>query len=191
MGSRGEDKVGKIIAFPVRSARPGCVFCKWIGVHFPVLYRITVSITLDDLKRLGLQNEPEYVPNTWKIFDLDPNNTYVGTSIIEAVSHIEKEESDESFVIRYHKNIEEAHGHLRGYQDVFMSDWNKTTCGLYKTVDGIFTFFSIPTSQNWSGPLVFYLADVPNEIAEGDDAWAYVVGPDGEALKPEDFGFSS
>ena len=190
MGKAGESDLSKVIAFPVRLARPGRVFCKRIGVYFPILYRITVTTTLNDLELIGLKDIPDCKPGIWIYFELDPEQNYVGTQIIEPATHIRSEESTESIVIRYHTSIEAAYGHLRGYNDVFMAD-SKNTCSLYKTADGIFTCFAIPTHSAWSGPLVFYLADVPGDNFVGEDAWAYVVGPDGVALEPRDFGFSS
>lgn len=154
---------------PVKEAQQGPVYCESINIYFPTLYRATVVTTINHLKEAGAYSDPEFKPGTWFAFNLTMQNNrqYVGDVTWDTVSCIRPNEQDESIVIRFHKSYESASAYLRGYIDTDNDYFFSDMCGLYKTVQGCFTYINIQSKAEWNGPLVFYLAEIPTRLLNG------------------------
>ena len=166
-------------------ADPGPVVCAPLGIRFPTLYRGLVTTTQEDLRGWGLEHDPEVALGEWVFYNLEKNDSAIGTISWEAVNHIHQEDRVESFVIRHHPSIENAMGYIDALGDFTNAKEDSNTGQvLFQTEDGIFTFASIPTSPSWPGPMVLYLANVPStRFGQHGEIWVHAVGPDGKAVE--------
>lgn len=172
------------------SANPGPVVCEPLGIRFPTLYRGVVTTTLEDLQACGLANDPDATLGEWIHYNLEMDDSAIGSISWSPVNHIFAGDQEESFVIRHHPNIESASGYLDAALDFTSTDEceNNPVRMLFQTKDGVFTFAKVPTSPSWPGPLVLHIAHVPStRFEKQEEVWAHVVGPDGEVVELPEF----
>lgn len=191
--------MGDVVQFPVRRARRGGVFCEPLGIFFPALLRQVVTATAEDLKTVGLEDDPDVAPGTWTYYALGEANQAIGTSVLTEVNCINPDDRIESIVIRHHPSLEHAHGYLDACGDKFLADetgddFDETGddfdgSGIFETDEAIFTITPIATNSSWPGPLVFNLAEVPADNIAGRSSWAHIVAPGGVVLEGKSFGF--
>lgn len=179
--------LAQVLCPSTKEVQHGPVYCNSLGIHFPVLYRATVVTTIDHLKKAGIDYDSESKPGTWFSFELDMHNIceYIGDVTWDTVTCIKPTEQDESIMIRFHKTYELASAYLQGFIDSHYDYQFLDMCGLYKTEQGYFTYLHVPSEEEWKGPLVFYLAQIPISPFE----WAFIVGPDGKPRDVSDFGY--
>lgn len=179
--------LAQVLCRSEQETQDGPVYCESLGIHFPALYRATVITTMKHLKEVGADFDSEFKPGTWFAFELSntSNCEYLGDVTWDIVHCIRQNEQDESIVIRFHKSHEAASAYLHGYIDTDNDNFFQEMCKLYKTDKGYFTFINIKSKEEWDGPLIFYLAEIPNEPFE----WAFIVGSDGLPRDVSDFGY--
>ncbi len=180
--------MAKILKLSPRSANNGSVYCKELGVHFPALHRGILTTTEQHLEQAGLHEDDQIKPGVSVYFELNTESTqYLGDITWEHVSHIRSKDQSESIVIRRHQNERYAWSYLKCYFDTVNVDYTAEDpqFGIYETKYGIFTLIHIQTMENWGGPIVFYLSEMPNGINE----WAYIIDSNGKRREPSDFGY--
>ena len=171
------------------SATPGPVVCEPLGLRFPILYRGKVTTTVEEVRTVGMEEDPEVTVGTRAHYSLDRSETMSGILSWEQVSHILRGDRSDSLAIRHHRSIENAIGYIDASTDLTLGRTEEEKGHgrmLFETEEGIFTFTPVRTNPSWPGPLVLYLANVPSNRV-GMECWAHVVGPDGEVVELPEF----
>jgi hypothetical protein len=172
----------KVLRFPVHRARSGGVFCPPLKIMFPTLYRVSQTVTKEQLSAFGVgDQEPvsDYLHYTLS----DDDSKFAGTIERTAIRGISATDSV-SVVIRHHNSPEMAVSYLEGIGDV-LGDHDIEP--IYRTEDGTFTMVKRPTSRSWKSPLVIYIAIHPADNIFGSDVWQVATSPDGETAPFDDW----
>ncbi len=114
----------------------------------------------------------------------------IGTVNWRETDHVEASGQAESLVIRHHDDCRAAESYMIAYGDMAFDVGEDAAIegGLYETAEGIFTQVCHAPLSPLSGPLLWYLTDVPGPFAEQKKPWAFVLDQDGRALNPLHFG---
>lgn len=92
---------------------------------------------------------------------------------------------DRSLVIRHHWSESLANAYLQGVEDI---DPDQSSGGIFETEGEIFTIAKCRTRKSWSGPMIFYLAELFEDDSDiGVQIWEKSVGVDGEQRETDIF----
>ena len=165
---------GQVLKFPTRVARRGDVWCEPLKIYFPQVYRLVrKKVSLSSAAQSFKQNET-VVACDFSLFNLKEDVAGIAKAI--PVGHLSPSD-DRSLVIRHHWSDSLASAYLQGVEDMGPDQPNG---GIYETEGEIFTIAKCRTRKSWSGPMIFYLADLFEDDPEiGVQIWEKSVGVDG------------
>jgi hypothetical protein len=165
---------GQVLKFPTRVARRGDVWCEPLKIYFPQVYRLVrKKVSLSSAAQSFKQSET-VVACDFSLFNLKEDVAGIAKAI--PVGHLAPSD-DRSLVIRHHWSESLASAYLQGVEDM---DPDQPNGGVYETEGEIFTIAKCRTRKSWSGPMIFYLADLFEDDPEiGVQIWETSVGVDG------------
>jgi hypothetical protein len=165
---------GQVLKFPTRVARRGNVWCEPLKVYFPQLFRLVRKRVSLSSAGPSFKHNETVVACDFSLFNLKDDVAGIAKAI--PVSHLSPAD-DRSLVIRHHWSESLANAYLLGVED---TDSNQPRGGIYETEGEIFTIAKCRTRKSWSGPMIFYLADLFEDDSEiGVQIWEKSVGVDG------------
>jgi len=173
---------GQVLKFPTRVARRGDVWCEPLRIYFPQVYRLVrKKVSLSSAAPSFKHNET-VVACDFSLFNLKDDVAGIAKAI--PVRHLSPSD-DRSLVIRHHWSESLANAYLLGVEDM---DPNQPRGGIYETEGEIFTIAKCRTRKSWSGPMIFYLADLFEDDSDiGVQIWEKSVGVDGELRETDIF----
>jgi hypothetical protein len=173
---------GQVLKFPSRVARRGDVWCEPLKIYFPQVYRIVrKKVSLSTVAPSFKHNET-VVACDFSLFNF--NDDVAGIAKAIPLRHLSPSD-DRSLVIRHHWSESLASAYLQGVED---TDPNQLRGGIYEAEGEIFTIAKCRTRKSWSGPMIFYLADLFEDDSDfGVQIWENSVGVDGELRETDIF----
>ena len=173
---------GQVLKFPTRVARRGDVWCEPLKIYFPQVYRLVrKKVSLSSAAASFKQNET-VVTCDFSLLNLKDNVAGIAKAI--PVRHLSPSD-DRSLVLRHHWSASLANAYLVGVED---TDPNQPRGGIYETEGEIFTIAKCRTRKSWSGPMIFFLADLFEDDSDiGVQIWEKSVGIDGELRETDTF----
>jgi hypothetical protein len=170
----------QVLKFPTRFARRGDVWCEPLKIYFPQVYRITKK-----KRSFSSAASTPYATAAdcdFALFNVKDEGRGIANAI--PVRHLSSSD-DHSLIVRHHCSELLASAYLQGAED---QDPAHPCGGIFKTDGAIFTMTKCPTRESWSGPTIFYLADIFEDDDEfGVQIWEKSVGIDGELRKTDIF----
>lgn len=164
------------------------VFCPYVGVTFPPIYRFAYRTTQEQNDAAGFPDDPpsEY----WTRYSL--HNTpdgAIGTLLESGTIRGIPDLNALSFMVRWHPNAEHSAGYSDALLDIRPDDEAAPLPQSIETTEGLFTMFAVPTQAGWPGPLVLYLASYPSEKwPDTDETWCLAIASDGSEVMVDYFG---
>jgi len=173
---------GQLLKFPTRVARRGDVWCEPLEIYFPQVYRLVRKKVSLSTAAPSFKHNESVVACDFSLFNL--KDDVAGTAKAIPLRHLSPSD-DRSLVIRHHWSEPLANAYLQGVED---TDSNQPRGGIYETEGKIFTIAKCRTRKSWSGPMIFYLADLFEDDSDiGVRIWEKSVGVDGELRETDIF----
>jgi len=165
---------GQVLKFPPSAARRGDVWCEPLKIYFPQVYRLVRNRVSLTSAGPNFEHHETVVACDFSLFKL--KDDVGGIAKATPLRHLSPSDN-RSLVIRHHWSASRAEAYLLGVED---TDPNQPRAGLYETEGEIFTIAKCRTRKSWSGPMIFYLADLFDDDSEiGVEIWEKSVGVDG------------
>jgi hypothetical protein len=173
---------GRLLKFPPGAAPRGEVWCEPLKIYFPQIYRLVgKKVSLSSAAPSFKRNET-VVACDFSLFNLEEDVVAFAKAI--PLRHLSPSD-DRSLVIRHHWSESLASAYLQGVED---TDPNQPRDGIYESEGEIFTIAKCRTRKSWSGPMIFYLADLfEDDLDIGVQIWEMSVGIDGELRETDIF----
>ena len=164
----------QVLKFPTRVARRGDVWCEPLKIYFPQVYRLVRKRVSRSSAAPAFKHQETVVACDFALFNL--KDDVAGIAKANPVRHLSPSD-DRSLVIRHHWSASLANAYLVGVED---TDPNQPRGGIYETEGEIFTIAKCRTRKSWSGPMIFYLADLFEDDSDiGVQIWERSAGVDG------------
>ncbi|MGC1862501.1 MAG: hypothetical protein WA733_15650 [Methylocystis sp.] len=168
--------------FPTRVARRGDVWCEPLKIYFPQVYRLVRKTVSLSSAAPSFKHSETVVACDFSLFNLKDDVAGIAKAI--PVRHLSPSD-DRSLVIRHHWSESLANAYLQGVEDI---DPAQSSGGIFETEGEIFTIAKCRTRKSWSGPMIFYLADLFEDDSDiGVQIWEKSVGVDGEQRETDIF----
>jgi len=172
----------KVLRFPTRVAEKGDVWCEPLQIFFPPVFRLHFSSTMATDVRNGGAIGRRSTRCAFSLFgEASPS-----TGILKAdrVHHLLPEDN-RSLIVRHHWDSGLAEAYLHGVED---TEPQQPTDGIFEIGDDVFTISKCRTRASWSGPRIFYLAELYDRESEvGVETWEMSVGVDGRRSRTDIF----
>lgn len=173
---------GQVLKFPTRVARRGDVWCEPLKIYFPQVYRLVRKTVSLSSAAPSFKHSETVVACDFSLFNLKDDVAGIAKAI--PVRHLSPSD-DRSLVIRHHWSESLANAYLQGVEDI---DPAQSSGGIFETEGEIFTIAKCRTRKSWSGPMIFYLADLFEDDSDiGVQIWEKSVGVDGEQRETDIF----
>ena len=173
---------GQVLKFPTRVARRGDVWCEPLKIYFPQVYRLVRKRVSLSSAGPSFKRDETVVTCDFSLFNLKDDVAGIAKAV--PLRHLSPSDN-RSLVIRHHWSASRAEAYLLGVED---TDPNQPRGGIYETEGEIFTIAKCRTRKSWSGPMIFYLADLFEDDADiGVQIWEKSVGVDGELRETDIF----
>jgi len=173
---------GQLFKFPTAVARRGDVWCEPLKIYFPQVYRLVRKKMSISTAAPSFKHNETVVACDFSLFNLDDDVAGIAKAI--PLRHLSLSD-DRSLVIRHHWSESLASAYLQGVED---TDPNQPRGGIYEAEGEIFTIAKCRTRRSWSGPMIFYLADLFEDDSDiGVQIWEKSVGVDGELRETDIF----
>jgi hypothetical protein len=151
------------------------IFCKPLNLHFPQIYRLHRSRRM--LTEHVSAASGEWIAGSRLEFSLSGDtSSRLGLVRAEPIKHLEPSDQN-SLVLRHHWSRSRAQAYLQGVED---SNSVLSIGGVFPSDEAFFTLIQRATSEAWSGPTIFYLADLfEDDAALSAQNWEMSAACDG------------
>ncbi len=173
----------EIVKLKATGAKPRPVFCKPLNLHFPQIYRLHRSHSVPSQQTPRSHGDwTLQTPSEFSLRNDIPRQSEI--TFAEPISHLAPTDPN-SLILRHHWSRSTAQAYLQGVED---TESNQPIGSVFVFNETCFTLTRRATSQAWTGPMIFYLADLFEDDDEfGAESWEMSASCDGLICRSDIF----